>query len=128
LANIVADPILDTDDDRVKMSICVLKDKGVLKRMSNEWKWRGEFLKHLLRADVHTDALIQLQIFELFAKFAAALYHLPIATEVALVDNTQLRDSMIQRNNSSFKAFVELVRKRRLHKWLIIHCNSFNHL
>ncbi len=103
---------LDTTEDRVKMSVHVLKDSGVLKRVSHEWKWRAELLQHLLHADVHTDALIQLQIFELFAKFAASLYHLPLTTDTALVEDVKLRELLVQRNNSVLKAFVGLVRCR----------------
>lgn len=90
------------------MAVHVLKDSAVLKRVSHEWKWRAELLQHLLGADVHTDALIQLQIFELFAKFAATLYHLPLTVDPALVEDN-VRDSVVQRNNSALKQFVGLV-------------------
>eukprot|EP00029_Vermamoeba_vermiformis_P005220 TRINITY_DN1752_c0_g1_i1.p1 TRINITY_DN1752_c0_g1~~TRINITY_DN1752_c0_g1_i1.p1 ORF type:complete len:1773 (+),score=520.65 TRINITY_DN1752_c0_g1_i1:42-5360(+) len=97
-----------TTEDRVKMSVHVLKDSAVLKRVSHERKWRAELLQHLLGADVHTDALIQLQIFELFAKFAANLYHLPLTVDPALVEDHTVRESLVQRNNSALKQFVGL--------------------
>jgi hypothetical protein len=91
------------------MSVSVLNDSGVMKRVCHEWKWRGELLHHLLHADVHTDALIQLSLFELFARCAVSLYHLPLTADTTLVEDPKLREAIVQRNNSAVQTFIGVV-------------------